>query len=65
MAATIDPRVRVKPSKSMLDFLEGLKGRDDVPRALRDAGPQSELAVADVRWIFDNRVVIQLIPRNL
>ena len=65
MAATIDPSVKVKPSKSMLGFLEGLEDRDDVPKALRNAGPQSELGVADVRWIFDNRVVIQLIPGNL
>ena len=55
MAATIDPSVKVRPSKSMLAFLEGLKDRDDVPKALRNSNPQSELDVADVRWIFEKR----------
>jgi len=55
MAATIDPSVKVRPSKSMLAFLEGLKDRDDVPKALRNSNSQSELDVADVRWIFEKR----------
>ena len=55
MAATIDPSVKVRPSKSMLAFLEGLKDKDDVPKALRNSNSQSELDVADVRWIFEKR----------
>jgi len=55
MAATIDPSVKVRPSKSMLAFLEGLKDRDDVPKALRNSNSHSELDVADVRWIFEKR----------
>lgn len=55
MAATIDPSVKVRPSKSMLAFLEGLKDRDDIPKTLRSSNSQSELDVADVRWVYDNR----------
>ena len=55
MAATIDPSVKVRPSKSMLAFLEVLKDRDDIPKALKSPNSKSELDVADVRWIYDNR----------
>ena len=55
MAATIDPSVKVRPSKSMLAFLEGLKDRDDVPKAIRNSNSHGELDVADVRWIFEKR----------
>ena len=55
MAATIDPSVKVRPSNSMLALLEGLKDREDLPKALRNSNSQSELDVVDVRWIHDNR----------
>ena len=52
MSVTIDPAIRVKPSKKLLNFIETI---DNVPKSLQDVNTDSKIELSDLKWIFENR----------
>ncbi len=72
MAVRLDPTIRVRPSESLLSAVNSLwlledeeHGGEEMPRALKEATPRSELTVEDVRWIYDrSREHTDLLPED-
>lgn len=59
MSVTIDPTLRVKPSKALLSYLESATADTDegseAPSGLRNLDSDSEIDLCDIRWVFDQR----------
>jgi hypothetical protein len=53
MSVTIDPRLLLKPSQDMLEYISSID-EDDLPEGLRGVEASSELELGDVTWVFEH-----------
>lgn len=53
MSTTIDPAIRVKPSKELVAYIEAV---DVKPESLKNINVDSQIELSDIKWIFETQL---------